>query len=147
MALTTPPTLEYGRLPPAEGRTRDYLAHLIRWSLVAGTLAAVLAGIVPRFEQIFADFKIPMPWPTMLLLAVSRWFVRDMGWVALAPLPFLLAYLMSLPGGTPQERRTFRRRERLLAFLIVAVFLVYVVLSLFVPLITLIGAMSGPRKA
>jgi hypothetical protein len=147
MALTTPPTLEYGRPPPAEGRTRDYVAHLIRWALVAGTVAVVLAGIVPRFEQIFRDFKIQLPWPSQFLLTLSHWFVHDMGWLALAPLPFLLAYLMSLPGGTPRERRKVRHWERLLAFLIVAIFLVYVVMALFMPLISLIQAMSGPRKA
>jgi len=147
MASTTPPTLEYAPRRPRTGRGWDYLAHLIRWLLVGGVFAIVLAGVVPRFEQLFRDFKLQLPWSSQLLLALSRWFVNDYGWVPAVPLPFLLAYLLSLPGHTPQEKRKVRRWERLLAFLLIAAFLVYVIVALFMPMISLIEAISSqPSK-
>jgi len=36
----------------------------------------LLAFIVPKFEQIFKDFKTELPGITKLLLNISRWFAN-----------------------------------------------------------------------
>src|SRR5436305_11074111 len=38
-------------------------------------LAFIMIFIIPKFEKIFADFKMKLPWITDLLIATSRWCV------------------------------------------------------------------------
>jgi type IV pilus assembly protein PilC len=39
-------------------------------------LTFIMIFIIPKFEKIFADFKIKLPWITEQLIATSRWFVK-----------------------------------------------------------------------
>ena len=145
MATTLPPMLEYGQPAPVEGRGWEFGVHLLRWGTVTGLISLVLAGIVPRFEQMFRDFKVELAWPSQIVLAVSNWFVGGYGWAAVAPVPFLLAYVLCLPRRTPEGRRSLYRVERLAAFLITAAFLVFVIVALFMPFSALIQALSSSR--
>jgi type IV pilus assembly protein PilC len=48
--------------------------------------------VIPKFEQIFKDFKTDLPGITKMLLAISRWFANDYGWayVLFAPIGIVL---------------------------------------------------------
>src|SRR5262249_56799830 len=39
-------------------------------------LAFIMIFIIPKFEKIFLDFKMKLPYLTELLIATSRWFVK-----------------------------------------------------------------------
>jgi type IV pilus assembly protein PilC len=39
-------------------------------------LTGIMIFIIPKFEKIFTDFKLRLPWLTEILIATSRWFVR-----------------------------------------------------------------------
>src|SRR4029077_6393047 len=39
-------------------------------------LSFIMIFIIPKFEKIFADFRMKLPWLTEMLIGVSRWFVK-----------------------------------------------------------------------
>src|SRR5215472_13270234 len=39
-------------------------------------LSFIMIFIIPKFEKIFEDFKMKLPWITDALIATSRWFVK-----------------------------------------------------------------------
>ncbi len=39
-------------------------------------LTFIMVFIIPKFEKIFEDFRMKLPWITEMLIATSRWFVR-----------------------------------------------------------------------
>jgi type IV pilus assembly protein PilC len=45
-------------------------------SVAVAILSFIMIFIIPKFEKIFADFKIRLPWLTLMLIATSRWFVK-----------------------------------------------------------------------
>ena len=56
----------------------------------------IMIFVVPKFEQIFKDFKVSLPDVTKVLLVLSRWFANDYGWVYLIAFPFVAAILLKL---------------------------------------------------
>ncbi|HMF17358.1 MAG TPA: type II secretion system F family protein [Gemmataceae bacterium] len=57
-------------------------------------LTFIMIFIIPKFEKIFADFKIKLPWITEALIATSRWFVRY--WYVLPLIPIAWWLTMKL---------------------------------------------------
>jgi type IV pilus assembly protein PilC len=49
-------------------------------------LTGIMVFIIPKFEKIFADFKIKLPFLTVLLIDISRWFVKYWYVIPLVPL-------------------------------------------------------------
>lgn len=45
-------------------------------SVAVGILSFIMIFIIPKFEKIFLEFKMKLPWLTEFLIAVSRWFVK-----------------------------------------------------------------------
>ena len=49
-------------------------------AVVIGVAVAILSFImifiIPKFEKIFADFKLKLPWITEMLINISKWFVK-----------------------------------------------------------------------
>src|SRR5437879_9141707 len=43
-------------------------------SVAIGILTFIMVYIIPKFEKIFKDFDMQLPWLTMKLMAVSHWF-------------------------------------------------------------------------
>ena len=39
-------------------------------------VTGIMIGIIPKFEKIFVDFKMRLPYLTEVLIATSRWFVK-----------------------------------------------------------------------
>src|SRR5207248_1029546 len=39
-------------------------------------VTGIMIFIIPKFEKIFVDFKLKLPWLTEVLMNTSRWFVK-----------------------------------------------------------------------
>jgi len=61
-------------------------------SIAVGVVSMIMIFVIPKFEQIFHDFKLQLPGPTMVLLAISRWFAQDYGWAYVIAAPFVLFF-------------------------------------------------------
>src|ERR1051325_5150699 len=61
-------------------------------SIAVGIVSMIMIFVIPKFEQIFKDFKTELPPITKILLSVSRWFANDYGWayVLFAPIGLIL---------------------------------------------------------
>jgi type IV pilus assembly protein PilC len=57
-------------------------------------LAFIMIFIIPKFEKIFADFKMKLPWITEMLIATSRWFVKY--WYVIPLIPVALVLTLKL---------------------------------------------------
>src|SRR5271170_900098 len=49
-------------------------------SIAVGIVSMIMIFVIPKFQQIFADFHTDLPGVTMALLAVANWFGADYGW-------------------------------------------------------------------
>jgi type IV pilus assembly protein PilC len=61
-------------------------------SIAVAIVSMIMVFVIPKFEQIFKDFKTELPPITKVLLGVSRWFAQDYGWayVLFAPIGIML---------------------------------------------------------
>jgi type IV pilus assembly protein PilC len=61
-------------------------------SIAIGIVTMIMIFVIPKFEQIFKDFKTELPGITKVLLGISRWFAQDYGWayVLFAPIGIML---------------------------------------------------------
>ncbi len=100
----------------------------------------VLVLIVPRFEQLFSDFKLSLPPMSAWLLGISQLCVRYYLWAALLPAPALWAY-----GNASIPDRKLRRALRAAAFMLVLIFLVFTIVALFKPLIALVEGITAVK--
>ena len=58
--------------------------------VAVGILTGIMIFIIPKFEKIFADFKMKLPWITEALIGTSRWFVQYWYVIPLIPLSIWL---------------------------------------------------------
>src|SRR4051795_8073261 len=61
-------------------------------TIAIGVVSMIMIFVIPKFEQIFKDFKTDLPGITKILLIISRWFANDYGWayVLFAPIGIML---------------------------------------------------------
>ncbi|HEY7089142.1 MAG TPA: type II secretion system F family protein [Tepidisphaeraceae bacterium] len=61
-------------------------------TIAIGIVSMIMVFVIPKFEQIFRDFKTDLPGITKVLLWVSRWFANEYGWayVLFAPIGLIL---------------------------------------------------------
>ncbi len=71
--------------------------------LIAGLiLTGIMVFIIPKFEEIFADFGVALPWLTMKLITTSRWFAGQNpgqqipGALIALPMPVLIFFFWKL---------------------------------------------------
>jgi len=57
-------------------------------------LTFIMIFIIPKFEKIFLDFKLKLPWITEMLIATSRWFVKY--WYVLPLIPVAIWLMFKL---------------------------------------------------
>jgi type IV pilus assembly protein PilC len=62
--------------------------------VAAAILTFIMIFIIPKFEKIFADFKMKLPWITQALINTSRWFVKY--WYILPLIPLSIWLLLKL---------------------------------------------------
>ncbi len=65
-------------------------------SIAIGIVSMIMIFVIPKFEQIFKDFKVELPPITMMLLTISRFFANDYGWVYVLGSPLLIWGIMRL---------------------------------------------------
>jgi type IV pilus assembly protein PilC len=65
-------------------------------SIAVGIVTMIMIFVIPKFEEIFKDFKLELPTPTRILLAMSRWFANDYGWAYIIAAPFVIFGLIKL---------------------------------------------------
>src|SRR2546423_8253058 len=61
-------------------------------SVAVAILSFIMIFIIPKFEKIFADFKMKLPWITDMLITVSRWFVKYWYVIPLIPIAIWLTF-------------------------------------------------------
>jgi hypothetical protein len=129
---TTDVPLNYAT-PPLR-RRRFWLGPVLTWSMVVLTWLLIGLLVVPRFEAIFKDFKVQLPTVTLGVLAWSRWVRGGFGWLALLPLPVVVAFLVPRTPDSPDARAPIARRILLILGLFVLVLSVFVfVVALMLP--------------
>jgi type II secretory pathway component PulF len=107
--------------------------------LCLAALHAVLMYLVPHFERIFADFKVGLPLPTRLLIAVSLAYRQSNWWIW-----FQIGALFGCVGavlGNPRAKKMSRGQARV-AVLAAGLLVGYVVLSLLLPMLNLMAGVS-----
>ncbi|HEV3256415.1 MAG TPA: type II secretion system F family protein [Gemmataceae bacterium] len=60
--------------------------------VAVGILSFIMIFIIPKFQKIFADFKLELPWATKTLMTVSEWFVNYWFLIPLVPLCLWLLF-------------------------------------------------------
>jgi hypothetical protein len=145
--------IEYARPMPREWHAPIFSPRIALhvWAMGFAVFVVLIFGI-PKFEQVFKDFKTELPLVTKITLLIDRWFCNDYGWLMMLPLaiaaPLGVSALIGIGNPTPDE---FRRREiwasrgvRLLMLLLV----LWLGVSLFAPMAALINSISGsaPKK-
>jgi type IV pilus assembly protein PilC len=63
-------------------------------TVAVSILSFIMIFIIPKFEKIFADFRLPLPWLTIKLMNTSRWFVKY--WYVLPLVPVGVIVLFKL---------------------------------------------------
>src|SRR5215212_2444022 len=59
-------------------------------SIAVGIVTMIMIFVIPKFEEIFKDFKLELPGPTKLLMAISEWFAPPThGWAYILASPFV----------------------------------------------------------
>jgi hypothetical protein len=103
---------------------------------------------VPRFDQIFRDFKTDMPAVTKLLLVIARGCAQSYIWIpALAVIVLLPFGLTRLCWFDRPEPAIARRRQRRICAAMLFIGLMGAMLfvaGLLAPMVSLIQTVSGP---
>ncbi len=80
----------------AQSLARRIKGAMIYPCVVVGVAVAILSFIlifiIPKFEKIFADFKLKLPWITQTLISTSRWFVKYWYVIPLFPVMIWLTF-------------------------------------------------------
>jgi type IV pilus assembly protein PilC len=59
-------------------------------TVAIGILTFIMVFIIPKFEKIFKEFEMKLPWPTQVLMDVSQWFVNNWYLIPIAPVAFFV---------------------------------------------------------
>ncbi len=62
--------------------------------IAVGVVSMIMVFVIPKFKQIFKDFKLELPLPTKMLLSLSDWFATEYGWayVLFSPIIFVVIW-------------------------------------------------------
>jgi type IV pilus assembly protein PilC len=61
-------------------------------------VTGIMIFVVPKFKEIFKDFKTSLPALTEFLMSVSSWIAEDYGWAVIFGSPFALFIFLKLLG-------------------------------------------------
>jgi len=68
-------------------------------------VTGIMIFVVPKFRDIFKDFKTDLPTLTKYLMAVSTWVADDYGWAIIMGSPFGVFFLIKLTGKSKAGKR------------------------------------------
>ena len=63
-------------------------------TVAVAILSFIMIFIIPKFEKIFLEFKMKLPYLTELLIAISRWFVKY--WYIIPVIPIAIVVTLKL---------------------------------------------------
>jgi type II secretory pathway component PulF len=143
----TPIPVDYAT--PAARERRPFTS--IRLTVTLGFIAAVegfIASVVmPHFEQVFKDFKAPLPPITANYIAITRWLRTPIGWSFLGAVAIGIPILVTQFSFRNRNAEQGVRRLRLVSLLVtlVAALLVgFTIVATFLPITALLDAASKP---
>ena len=114
---------------------------LVMVLIAVGLLLGVMVFIVPRFAEVFADFGEDLPVITKIVLAISHFLCT--WWFVVIPLVGLVvAGLVALYVQLPRYRKLLASIYVVVGWILFAIGVIGVVFAIFMPLITLMTAMS-----
>jgi type IV pilus assembly protein PilC len=67
-------------------------------------VTGIMIFVVPKFKEIFRDFRTTLPAPTEWLLAISEW-VAGYGWIVIMASPFVIYLIVKMIGQTKGGRK------------------------------------------
>jgi len=156
--MSLPPPLP-GEFAPGERRVIDVWLAVVCMSAAIG-LTIVFCVVVPRVEDSYKDFGTKLPGMTILMLRFShlcayRYWDKDGGehinyigmvllWVV-AALPAFLVPLLA-PWSSANAERRYLRMSRVITTVVLALLIGWVVVSLFMPMVTLVQSVSSGGK-
>jgi type IV pilus assembly protein PilC len=93
----------------AQRLKRRVIGAMIYPSVVISFSVLIVTGImifvIPKFKEIFKDFKTTLPTLTTYLLNISTWIAEDYGWLVILGSPFATYILIKLIGKSKVGRR------------------------------------------
>ena len=114
---------------------------------IAAVLTWSLLYWVPRFEDIFRDFGTRLPTATVILLIASRYFGQQSGWIIAWSIALVLPILVSrLRPWPPRHPAGWWLTYAFIAALAILAIIAITTIFLFLPMLTLIETVSGPRR-
>lgn len=151
--MSNEPVLTYSTPPaPVERFMRTYVWSLITFLIPAVIFTCFLLLVVPRFREIFKDFRTSLPAITQWLLSASSFMMEY--WIICIPLLMLLSLVLPiLPAlyvSTARSEGSVKNRKRLVRTLLLlasSFFLVILLIALLLPLVKLIRSVSGGAGA
>ena len=62
--------------------------------IAVAIVSLIMIFVVPKFEEIFADFGVPLPAVTQFLINFSSWMANDFGWayILFSPVVFVIVW-------------------------------------------------------
>lgn len=84
----------------AEALKRRIVGAMVYPAVIVFVAVLIVTGImvfiIPKFGEIFADFGVPLPWPTQVMIDISYWIAGQHdgqwipGWVYIVLSPFII---------------------------------------------------------
>jgi len=65
-------------------------------TIAIGIVAMIMIFVIPKFKQIFKDFRLKLPAVTELLLSISTFFAEQYGWLYLILSPIVIVLFLKL---------------------------------------------------
>ena len=116
-----------------------FLSHLTGWALATTVLMVPCLFVLPRYEQILAEYRAPVPDSTRIALGAAR-LVRQYG-IALRPVA--LAHSWFAAAWYARAGVGARRAYRLVLTLFVCAAFAVVILALFLPIVSITNTLTG----
>jgi len=162
--MTPLPPTPLSNATRGQPRPRTSVSLTIWLSIWVLAIIALCTVVIPKFEKIFQDFHTSLPMTTVLMLWVSHLLCTYLGWVLiidsvpfpirlyvwmlLLPIPILVPFAFSavFNANAPSQQRKIFWANRI-AVLLILLTTISVIVGLFAPMISLIGAVSGSSGA
>jgi type IV pilus assembly protein PilC len=80
-----------------------YPSVVISFSVMIVT--GIMIFVVPKFKEIFKDFKTSLPALTEMLMSISTWIAEDYGWLVILGSPFAAFVFFKLLGKSKGGKR------------------------------------------
>jgi len=116
------------------------LGIALRVALFVGVLCIILVLVIPRLENVFKDFGTQLPFATVAVLNLSRWFRSAyLLWPIVLSLPVLA-------GLFAPRSKSGQRWIRLLMTVCFAGIVLLVALAVLMPMMSLVETISNPKR-